>query len=375
MAAISAIGSIQNGRVIMTLLTGFGRERTTAGADTISTPARGWYPAVPDSATESDRPERWLGRPCRRARCPGRRRSPRLPSSTSGGRKARAMPHSSIGEKFPLVTVADGLTRRRGRRCRVAGGRRPSQTQAPEPPGDAGLPLGLERRLAPELGVPPDDPAEAGLQRGDARAELVAVQRQPGLEPQRVAGAEAGRGEAGLEHRRPERRRDLGRDGALDAVLAGVAGAGDDALDALPLELARRRSAATCGRVGDDRRRAASRASGPGAAITARVSVTSSPPMAARTPSVFEAFGMTSKRSSSTHHTMMSSTGPSASSARAGGCTAPGRGRSGRRSLVSVAWSRSNASGPVTRTVPRCETSNATAPVRQARCSATVPSA
>jgi hypothetical protein len=41
--------------------------------------------------------------------------------------------------------------------------------------------------------------------------------------------------------------------------------------------------------------------------MMARSDVTSTPPMADRTRSVFEAFGMTSKRSSDTHHTMMSS--------------------------------------------------------------------
>jgi len=44
------------------------------------------------------------------------------------------------------------------------------------------------------------------------------------------------------------------------------------------------------------------RASGPCTARMARLAVVSSPPMAATTPSVWTAFGMTSKRSSSLHH-------------------------------------------------------------------------
>ena len=66
--------------------------------------------------------------------------------------------------------------------------------EAAQPAGDAAVALGLERRPAAEVAlVEAHHPAEPGLQRRDARPELVAVQRQPGLEPQRVAGAEPGR--------------------------------------------------------------------------------------------------------------------------------------------------------------------------------------
>ena len=59
--------------------------------------------------------------------------------------------------------------------------------------------------------------------------------------------------------------------------------------------------------------------------MTARSAVTSSPPMASTTRAVFEALGMTSKRSSSTHHTMMSSsTEASASVEQVGVLRAPG---------------------------------------------------
>src|SRR5690606_7184603 len=82
--------------------------------------------------------------------------------------------------------------------------------------------------------------------------------------------------------------------------------------------------------------------------------------------------GMTSNRSSATHHTMMSSTTDASSgSSRCVYWVRPGPILD--RSLVSVACSRSNASDPVTRTVPRWLTSNTAASVRQARCSARVP--
>ena len=91
------------------------------------------------------------------------------------------------------------------------------------------------------------------------------------------------------------------------------------------------------------------------------------------TRAVLEALGITSKTSSSTHHTMMSSTTePSASSRRWVYWARPGPMR--RRSLERAAWSRSKASAPLTRTVPRWLTSKATDRVRHARCSARVPS-
>ena len=81
---------------------------------------------------------------------------------------------------------------------------------------------------------------------------------------------------------------------------------------------------------------------------------------------------MTSKRSSATHHTMMSSvTEASASSSRWVYWARPGPILA--RSLVRVACSRSRAPAPSTRTVPRWLTSKATAARRQARCSAMVP--
>ena len=74
-------------------------------------------------------------------------------------------------------------------------------------------------------------PAEARLERRGLLVEVVAVERQPRLEAQRVARAQADRLAAGgagrLEQRVPQRGGVLGVAEDLEAVLAGVAGAGD----------------------------------------------------------------------------------------------------------------------------------------------------
>ena len=129
---------------------------------------------------------------------------PAAPSSTSGGRKARAMPWPRTGEKFPLVTVpisvpstSTGLPSRGG--TPAFGG------DAPQAPCRSGRSLGFERRLAPERGLRPGHhPAEAGLERRDAWPELVAVERQRGFEAEGVAGAEPGGLDARGEHGVPE---------------------------------------------------------------------------------------------------------------------------------------------------------------------------
>ena len=70
----------------------------------------------------------------------------------------------------------------------------PLDRDAAQPAGDAPLALGRQRRAPRKSPLSqPHDPAEAGLQRRDAGAELVAVQRQPGFEAQRVARAQARR--------------------------------------------------------------------------------------------------------------------------------------------------------------------------------------
>ena len=140
------------------------------------------------------------------------------------------MPRSRTGEKLPLVTKPTSSPAIEQRSwARGTATRRGEQPAQPAPrPGGA---LRLESGPAKESGLLPQAttqprPAWSGR---DPRAELVAVKRQPGLEPQGVAGAEPRRhrprGDDGAE----ELARRLGRHGALDAVLAGVAGAGDDA--------------------------------------------------------------------------------------------------------------------------------------------------
>src|SRR5205085_9668723 len=104
----------------------------------------------------------------------------------------------------------------------------PGQGEASEATGNSPLALTLERGASPELAfVPADDPAEPRLQRRNARAQLVAVQREPRLEPQGVASAKARGLDAAGNHARPERLRDLAGERALHAVLPRVAGAGD----------------------------------------------------------------------------------------------------------------------------------------------------
>ena len=84
--------------------------------------------------------------------------------------------------------------------------------------------------------VPTDDPAQAGLQRRDARTQLVAVQRQAGLEPQRVARAQSGRFDAGGEQCVPHVTGGVDGHCDLDAVFAGVARAGDRARGAADVD-------------------------------------------------------------------------------------------------------------------------------------------
>ena len=142
-----------------------------------------------------------------------------------------------------------------------------------------------------------------------------------GLQAQRVAGAEPGRRDAGADDRRPQVRRRARRHGDLDAALARVAGAGDGRTACRSTPARRRGSGRPRRRPG---RPSASRSSacGPCTASTARSWVVSSPPIAARTRSVFDALGITSNTSAPVvvagcHHTMMSSsTEPSASSSR-----------------------------------------------------------
>jgi hypothetical protein len=180
--------------------------------------------------------------------------------------------------------------------------RRPVRSPSPlpaQPPGE--IPF-----------VPADDPAQAGLQRGDAgvpaRARGAAV-------PLRAAGCHAppaGRGDALTPARPPRNRRHL-PDRTFHALLAGVSGAGHQArhpahskrhgepVDRGGLRPRLRHRRPRLGALHGDHR-----------PLVGDVV----PPMAAMTSVVFEALGITSNRSSSTHHTMMSSTTNPSSSRR-----------------------------------------------------------
>ncbi len=87
----------------------------------------------------------------------------------------------------------------------------------------------LEGRAADEVAglVELDHPAKAGVERGEAGSELVAVERHPGLEPERVPCGQAGRYQpvtgAGLGQCRPDRLGVLAPGEQLEAVLARVA--------------------------------------------------------------------------------------------------------------------------------------------------------
>ncbi len=158
------------------------------------------------------------------------------PSGVSGGANPRATPWPSTGEKLPLVTSPTTLPSMLIAHPARAG-RRPSVSMPTRRRAIAALTLG-ERCVTPDEGrlVPGDHPAEACLERRDTGTEFVAVQRQGTLESQRVAGAEARRWDPGVGERPPQLGGRLDRHGDLDAVLAGVAGAGDGAGHALPVE-------------------------------------------------------------------------------------------------------------------------------------------
>ena len=77
-----------------------------------------------------------------------------------------------------------------------------------------------------------DDPGQAGLDRAGQFVEVVAVEAKPGLQPQRVAGAEADRDDLRLLDQAVGQGFGLvGGNRNLEAVLAGVAGAGNQAVD------------------------------------------------------------------------------------------------------------------------------------------------
>jgi hypothetical protein len=73
-----------------------------------------------------------------------------------------------------------------------------------------------------------DRPGQPGLDRRDFGGQLVSVETQPGLEAQRIAGAEARRRHGVVGEKASGQGLDSGgRHGQLEAILTGVAGAGD----------------------------------------------------------------------------------------------------------------------------------------------------
>src|SRR2546430_11103738 len=83
-------------------------------------------------------------------------------------------------------------------------------------------------RISGEVGalVELHDPGEGRLERGHGVVDVVAVQRVPGLEPQRVARAEPARLGAARAGERVPQLLEIPRAAVqLEAVLAGVAGA------------------------------------------------------------------------------------------------------------------------------------------------------
>ncbi len=146
------------------------------------------------------------------------------------------MPQPRMGEKLPLVrmpTFCPSLADVGPVAQRLAA----VGHQAAQAPRRAVGPLLLEGGAPGERAlVPADHPGQPRLERRDAGAQLVPVQRKSRLEAQRVARTETGGDDALREQCLPEARRHLGGDGALDAVLTGVARAGHQAGRTAPFE-------------------------------------------------------------------------------------------------------------------------------------------
>ncbi len=144
----------------------------------------------------------------------------------------------SVGPKPPEVTDADRRAVRRQHLGALAHRRAPGGANADAQPLRAVRQLlqdafraGEVSVLAPRLA---DGEGEVRLDRRGGLVEVVPVERQPGLEPERIARAEPDGLHLGLRQQRAgERLGMLGRDGNLEAVLAGIAGARDMAVDAV----------------------------------------------------------------------------------------------------------------------------------------------
>src|SRR4051812_1200652 len=103
--------------------------------------------------------------------------------------------------------------------------------EADEPTRQARLLLPNERVAADEIALRQlHEPAEVRLERRRRVVDVVAVERHPHLEPQRVAGAESGwRDPSRADERLPDRRRITIVEVQLEAILPRVARPRDDA--------------------------------------------------------------------------------------------------------------------------------------------------
>ena len=134
---------------------------------------------------------------------------------------------------MPLRTMSTSRPRR-SHRVTVTGEAAALELKAHQLPGDAASFWALSA-VSPVKGaalVQLHDPAQPGLERRGGVVDLVAVERVAHLQPQRVAGAQPDRLGAGPDQRLPDLRRVPLPAVQLEAVLAGVAGAGDEALGA-----------------------------------------------------------------------------------------------------------------------------------------------
>ena len=172
----------------------------------------GVYPltTVPPMPTTPGRPARTAGRRprARRGAGPGRRSRALGPGSTvvEGIEEGHGDPPAQHRREIAARHRADGGSRPPGRRRR-RGGLAALGHEAPGACAAAYVPFTLEGAASPEVAlVPAHHPAQSGLQGRDARAELVPVQRQAGLEAKGVACAEAGGRDAGVEDGLPEAR-------------------------------------------------------------------------------------------------------------------------------------------------------------------------
>ena len=237
------------------------------------------------------------------------------------------MPWPSTGEKLPLVTTPTGSpststahSARGGRRPSVAmptqrGGRRRARARRPARPRprNVGLPHATTQPSPACSGVMP---GPSSWPCSGSAASRRSVSRAPS-----PAGHDAGAGDRG-----PQVGCGRGGHGDLDAALAGVAGAGDDARRRPSHVAWPTRNRPTAAASGNTVRQPLAWPADPARRAPPARAVVSRPPIAARTRSVFDAFGITSNTSSPSpppHDDVVEHR--ARRPRRAGGCTAPAR--------------------------------------------------